>query len=64
MNIHTIMEVPSCDERSLVDKKKNEENLFGEIETERMKMSGRKRLWSRLSSSAGRHLKYKVNCNH
>ena len=40
MNIHTIMEEPSCDERSLVcsmDKKKNQENLFGEIESERIK---------------------------
>ena len=37
MNIHTIVEVPSCDERSLacsMDKKNNQENLLREIESE------------------------------
>jgi len=37
MNIHTILEVPSSDERSpacLMDQKKNQENSLGEIESE------------------------------
>ena len=38
MNVHTILEVPSSNERNLtcsMDKKKNQENSLGEIESER-----------------------------